>query len=323
MTGLKRDFHFNDTPPLPPFRSFRCFNQRGGGGEWGEVQLYGERKLEQKGPIKEWGEIKRPINRRWATGESGETTQRVQNLYVNDSLSSWFTFVNYDQRERSKNNEWNKIRDKREGSFVQFSNRENSFFLSSDPFQPSIEATLIIRCSKSGKHFWRKGDTLISERNLLLFQMYPTLQSNRIGGFRRNFSIFPFFFSLLQTSWNGRNGRRTNFLLVIPNKRTSIKRTSKHVYDQENLDKTWPFLEKERESKEERKLIPDSSPTFDLILYLLVPRAIFKWSTAVVSSAYNPPLPPLSSHFSVLHILCCSPPRRVQEEGIRGSLVAR
>lgn len=169
------------------------FQSTRGGGEWGEVQLYGERKLEQKGPIKEWGEIKRPINRRWATGESGETT-RVQNLYVNDSLSSWFTFVNYDQRERSKNNEWNKIRDKREGSFVQFSNRENSFFLSSDPFQPSIEATLIIRCSKSGKHFWRKGDTLISERNLLLFQMYPTLQSNRIGGFRRNFSIFPFFF---------------------------------------------------------------------------------------------------------------------------------
>lgn len=166
----------------------------GGGGEWGEVQLYGERKLEQKGPIKEWGEIKRPINRRWATGESGETTQRVQNLYVNDSLSSWFTFVNYDQRERSKNNEWNKIRDKRENHSFNFQTKRIHFFFPVIPFNHQLKLLLIIRCSKSGKHFWRKGDTLISERNLLLFQMYPTLQSNRIGGFRRNFSIFPFFF---------------------------------------------------------------------------------------------------------------------------------
>lgn len=294
----------------------------GGGGEWGEVQLYGERKLGQKGPIKEWGEIKRPINRRWATGESGETT-RVQNLYVNDSLSSWFTFVNYDQRERSKNNEWNKIRDKREGSFVQFSNRENSFFLSSDPFQPSIEATFDNSLFKKWQTLLAKGGYINKWKKFVTFS---NVSDSPIQSYRRipsKFLDISFFFSLLQTSWNGRNGRRTNFLLVIPNKRTSIKRTSKHVYDQENLDKTWPFLEKERESKEERKLIPDSSPTFDLILYLLVPRAIFKWSTAVVSSAYNPPLPPLSSHFSVLHILCCSPPRRVQEEGIRGSLVAR
>lgn len=78
------------TPPLLPpslllVRSFRCFNQRGGGGS-----IIRGTEVGTKGADQRMAEIKTPINCRWAM--MGGRESGVQNLYKNDSLSSRFDF---------------------------------------------------------------------------------------------------------------------------------------------------------------------------------------------------------------------------------------
>lgn len=67
-----------------------------------------------------------------------------------------------------------------------------------------------------------------------------------------------------------------------------------------------------------RELIPDSARTLDLLLYLTIPRAIFKWSTAGVSSTYRlffprllqPLLPSCISRFCIFFALVAASRRR-------------
>lgn len=62
MTGLKRDFHFNDTlSPLPPLLPFVRLDVSINGGEGGGSIIRGT-EVGTKGADQRMAEIKRPIN---------------------------------------------------------------------------------------------------------------------------------------------------------------------------------------------------------------------------------------------------------------------
>lgn len=272
MTGLKRDFHFNDTPPPPslpsPVRSFRCFNQRGGGGS-----IIRGTEVGTKGADQRMAEIKTPINCRWMMMGGGKVACKIYTKTIHFLRDS--TSVNCNQRLR---NELNKIQE--EFSFPSrsiFKQRAKNihFFLNgsfhrrlSIIWNLTVECNLLFKnvtiiakmtCScKQVKLYERRGkersivitnkrysSVLTSKEIFITFSMGWCIQSHRRfrfikseREFGRNFSIFPPLSpppsceNLFE--WNKRTKRRTNFLPVIPNKQTTIKRTSKHaVYDQE------------------------------------------------------------------------------------------
>lgn len=130
MTGLKRDFHFNDTPLLPPsllpfVRLDVSINEEEG------IQLYGERKLEQKGPIKEWPKSKHRliVDERW--WEEGKVACKIYTKTIHFLRDS--TSVNCNQRLR---NELNKIQEEFSFPFsFNFQNKQRTFiFFSMVPF---------------------------------------------------------------------------------------------------------------------------------------------------------------------------------------------
>lgn len=129
MTGLKRDFHFNDTPPLPSLllvRSFRCFNQRGGGGS-----IIRGTEVGTKGADQRMAEIKTPINCRWAMREEGKVACKIYTKTIHFLRDS--TSVNCNQRLR---NELNKIQEEFSFPFsFNFQNKQRTFiFFSMVPF---------------------------------------------------------------------------------------------------------------------------------------------------------------------------------------------
>lgn len=236
------------------------------------VQLYGERKLEQKGPIKEWPKSKHRliVDERW--WEEGKVACKIYTKTIHFLRDS--TSVNCNQRLR---NELNKIQE--EFSFPSrsiFKQRAKNihFFLNgsfhrrlSIIWNLTVECNLLFKnvtiiakmtCScKQVKLYERRGkersivitnkrysSVLTSKEIFITFSMGWCIQSHRRfrfikseREFGRNFSIFPPLSPPLLVNlfeWNKRTKRRTNFLPVIPNKQTTIKRTSKHaVYDQE------------------------------------------------------------------------------------------
>lgn len=129
MTGLKRDFHFNDTPPLPSLllvRSFRCFNQRGGGDS-----IIRGTEVGTKGADQRMAEIKTPINCRWAMREEGKVACKIYTKTIHFLRDS--TSVNCNQRLR---NELNKIQEEFSFPFsFNFQNKQRTFiFFSMVPF---------------------------------------------------------------------------------------------------------------------------------------------------------------------------------------------
>lgn len=163
----KRDFHFNDTSPPPSLlpRFVRLDVSINEGEGRGEVQLYGERKLEQKGPIKEWAKSKDRliVDERWGKWRNNACAKFIRKRFT-------FFVIHFRQLRSTNTNDQritNEIKFRIRRRIIRSIFKQREFiFSSNDPFHPSIEATLMICCSKSGKHFWRKGDTLISKRNL-------------------------------------------------------------------------------------------------------------------------------------------------------------
>lgn len=122
MTGLKRDFHFNDTPLLPPslllVRSFRCFNQRGGGGS-----IIRGTEVGTKGADQRMAEIKTPINCRWMMMGGGKVACKIYTKTIHFLRDS--TSVNCNQRLR---NELNKIQEEFSFPFsFNFQNKQRTF----------------------------------------------------------------------------------------------------------------------------------------------------------------------------------------------------
>ena len=148
MTGLKRDFHFNDTPLLPPslllVRSFRCFNQRGGGGS-----IIRGTEVGTKGADQRMAEIKTPINCRWAMREEGKVACKIYTKTIHFLRDS--TSVNCNQRLR---NELNKIQE--EFPFPSRSifktSKEHSFF--SQWFLSSSLSITFIEWMKFNSWMW-------------------------------------------------------------------------------------------------------------------------------------------------------------------------
>lgn len=136
MTGLKRDFHFNDTlSPLPFVRLDVSIN--GERGEEGGSIIRGT-EVGTKGADQRMAEIKRAINCRWAMRRGKVAKQRACKIYTKTiHFLYWFTSVNYNQRERlqsTRRNELNKIQDKKNFhsfsfDFRQRQQREFIFFL--------------------------------------------------------------------------------------------------------------------------------------------------------------------------------------------------